>query len=224
MTAAAEKRYRLGLIGARGYVGSELIRLLAMHPAIELAFVSSRERDGQLLNGFEKSAPAGMRYENLTPEQALQRNVDVLVLALPNGLAGEWTRAYDAAHSSAVLVDLSADYRFDPDWYYGLPELNRQQYNGQKRISNPGCSATAMQLAITPMCRFPGRCSVSACPDTPVRAPRRRIRMIRISLKTISCRMPWQATSMSAKRRTGWPASCSSCRMSRRISGVCRSP
>lgn len=151
MTAPAEKRYRLGLIGARGYVGSELIRLLALHPAIELAFVSSRERDGQLLNGFENAAPAGMRYENLTPEQALQRNVDVLVLALPNGLAGEWTRAYDAAHSSTVLVDLSADYRFDPDWYYGLPELNRQQYSGQKRISNPGCYATAMQLAIAPM-------------------------------------------------------------------------
>jgi N-acetyl-gamma-glutamyl-phosphate reductase len=151
MTAAGAKRYRLGLIGARGYVGSELIRLLARHPAIELAFVSSRERDGQLLSGFEKSAPDGMRYQNLTPEQALQRNVDVLVLALPNGLAGEWSRAFDAAHSGTVLVDLSADYRFDPDWYYGLPELNRDHYRDQKRISNPGCYATAMQLAIAPM-------------------------------------------------------------------------
>jgi N-acetyl-gamma-glutamyl-phosphate reductase len=151
MTAAGAKRYRLGLIGARGYVGSELIRLLDLHADIELAFVSSRERDGQLLSGFEQSAPDGMRYENLTPEQALQRNVDVLVLALPNGLAGEWTRACDAAQSSTVLVDLSADYRFDADWYYGLPELNRDHYRDQKRISNPGCYATAMQLAIAPM-------------------------------------------------------------------------
>jgi len=50
-----------------------------------------------------------------------------------------------------VLLDLSADFRFDPSWYYGLPELTRAQYVGQRRISNPGCYATAMQLAIAPM-------------------------------------------------------------------------
>ncbi|WP_027068625.1 N-acetyl-gamma-glutamyl-phosphate reductase, partial [Novilysobacter defluvii] len=48
-------------------------------------------------------------------------------------------------------IDLSADYRFDPAWYYGLPELTRGRYAGQRRISNPGCYATAMQLAIAPM-------------------------------------------------------------------------
>src|SRR5690606_15855528 len=47
--------------------------------------------------------------------------------------------------------DLSADYRFSDDWYYGLPELTRDRYRGQKRISNPGCYATAMQLAIAPL-------------------------------------------------------------------------
>jgi N-acetyl-gamma-glutamyl-phosphate reductase len=50
-----------------------------------------------------------------------------------------------------VIVDLSADYRFDSGWYYGLPELRRGGYSGQRRISNPGCYATAMQLAIAPM-------------------------------------------------------------------------
>ena len=49
------------------------------------------------------------------------------------------------------VVDLSADYRFDERWYYGLPELTRDRYVGQRRISNPGCYATAMQLAIAPM-------------------------------------------------------------------------
>jgi N-acetyl-gamma-glutamyl-phosphate reductase len=48
-------------------------------------------------------------------------------------------------------VDLSADYRFNEDWYYGLPELTRDRYAGQKRTSNPGCYATAMQLAIAPL-------------------------------------------------------------------------
>ena len=151
MMAAGAKRYSLGLIGARGYVGSELIRLLAGHPDIDLAFVSSREREGQLLRVFEPDAPADMRYQNLTPGQALLMEVDVLVLALPNGLAGAWARAYEDARSRTVLIDLSADFRFDPDWYYGLPELNRQDCRGQKRISNPGCYATAMQLAIAPM-------------------------------------------------------------------------
>jgi N-acetyl-gamma-glutamyl-phosphate reductase len=154
MTAKVTKRHRLGLIGARGYVGSELIQLLATHPDIELAFVSSRGREGQMLSAFEPFGPAGMRYENLSPEQALSRDVDVLVLALPNGLAGEWARAHAHAHSNTVLIDLSADFRFDPDWYYGLPELNRRAYRGQKRISNPGCYATAMQLAIAPMRGF----------------------------------------------------------------------
>jgi N-acetyl-gamma-glutamyl-phosphate reductase len=50
-----------------------------------------------------------------------------------------------------VIVDLSADYRFDDRWYYGLPELTRERYAGQKHISNPGCYATAMQLAIAPL-------------------------------------------------------------------------
>ena len=50
-----------------------------------------------------------------------------------------------------VVVDLSADFRFNEGWYYGLPELTRGGYAGQKRISNPGCYATAMQLAITPL-------------------------------------------------------------------------
>src|SRR5262249_7041024 len=56
-----------------------------------------------------------------------------------------------AKHPQAVIVDLSADYRFEKNWYYGLPELTRRDYDGQRRISNPGCYATAMQLAIAPL-------------------------------------------------------------------------
>ncbi|MBS0439289.1 MAG: N-acetyl-gamma-glutamyl-phosphate reductase, partial [Proteobacteria bacterium] len=59
--------------------------------------------------------------------------------------------AIDASAPDTAIVDLSADYRFDAAWYYGLPELTRKRYAGEKRISNPGCYATAMQLAIAPM-------------------------------------------------------------------------
>ena len=59
--------------------------------------------------------------------------------------------AFKADGYDPIIIDLSADYRFDGGWYYGLPELTRGLYRGQKRISNPGCYATAMQLAIAPL-------------------------------------------------------------------------
>jgi N-acetyl-gamma-glutamyl-phosphate reductase len=140
-----------GLIGARGYVGSELIRLIAAHPDFELAFVSSRERVGQLLSDFEPDAPAGMMYVSYGPTEAAAADADALVLALPNGMAAEFVDAIDAVAPDRVLLDLSADFRFDDRWIYGLPELTRSAIVGQSRISNPGCYATAMQLAIAPM-------------------------------------------------------------------------
>ncbi|TQU26056.1 N-acetyl-gamma-glutamyl-phosphate reductase, partial [Xanthomonas perforans] len=76
---------------------------------------------------------------------------DVVILALPNGMAEPFVAAIDAAAPQTLVIDLSADYRFDPAWYYGLPELTRGSYAGQKRISNPGCYATAMQLTIAPL-------------------------------------------------------------------------
>ena len=143
--------YRLGLVGARGHVGGELIRLLARHPRIELAYVCSREREGLPVRQFEPEAPDGLDYCNLTPEQAAGLAADGVVLALPNGLAAPWLSAFERLQANPLLVDLSADYRFDPDWYYGLPELTRDHAAGRRRISNPGCYATAMQLAIAPV-------------------------------------------------------------------------
>ena len=74
-----------------------------------------------------------------------------MVLALPNGKAAAFVAAIDAVAPDTVIVDLSADYRFDDAWYYGLPELTRATTAAQRRISNPGCYATAMQLAIAPL-------------------------------------------------------------------------
>lgn len=243
----------VGLIGARGHTGAELIRLIAGHPGLELAFVSSRELAGQRLADHNPAYSGELRYENLDPEAAAARDADAVILALPNGkgepfiealnavgkkqaaeescrsglgrdqargepiapaqeppspqpsppnaFGGEGAKAEaslslspigdggraglssseaarlrapadmqvsgpggggeeqaSAAGASAppsknapVIVDLSADHRFDAAWYYGLPELTRQRYTGQRRISNPGCYATAMQLAIAPL-------------------------------------------------------------------------
>ena len=141
----------VGIIGARGYVGSELIRLIAAHPELELAFVSSREREGQRLADHEAGYAGDLAYVSYGPEEAAGQSVDALVLALPNGKAAPFVAALDVVAPDTLVVDLSADYRFDDGWYYGLPELTRARYAGQRRISNPGCYATAMQLAVAPM-------------------------------------------------------------------------
>ena len=144
-------RISLGLVGARGYVGAELIKLVAAHPRFELAFVSSRERDGQRLSDHEPAYTGDLRYTKLGPEAVAGQGVDALVLALPNGMAPAFTAALDWDGKDAVVVDLSADFRFDDNWHYGLPELTRHHAGGARRISNPGCYATAMQLAVAPM-------------------------------------------------------------------------
>lgn len=149
--SASSTHFRIGLIGARGYVGSELIRLITAHPALELAYVGSRERDGLEVKRFEPAAPDGLHYGNLGPVDVVREVLDVVVLALPNGLAAPWVEAFKRIRPETLLLDLSADYRFDAGWYYGLPELTRDAYAMQRRISNPGCYATAMQLAIAPM-------------------------------------------------------------------------
>lgn len=142
---------RIGIVGARGHVGSELIRLISGHSDLELGFVSSRERDGQPLASHEPGYEGGLLYSMLGPQQAAEQGMDAIILALPNGMAAPYVAAVDERPGTSVLVDLSADYRFDPAWYYGLPELTRARAAGQGRISNPGCYATAMQLALAPV-------------------------------------------------------------------------
>ncbi len=141
----------VGIVGARGYTGAELIRLIDRHPELDLAFVSSRELDGKPVRDQIEGFSGDLRYENLSHEQVGGKGADAVVLALPNGKAAELVAAIDAQAPSTAIVDLSADYRFNDDWYYGLPELTRGKYAGQARISNPGCYATAMQLAIAPL-------------------------------------------------------------------------
>lgn len=143
--------FTLGIVGARGHTGAELIKLVAAHPRLQLAFVSSRERAGQPLADHHPGFDGQLHYENLDADAVAAKGVDAVILALPNGLAAPFVAAIEAARPDTVIVDLSADHRFEGRWYYGLPELTRRQYDGQRHISNPGCYATAMQLAIHPL-------------------------------------------------------------------------
>jgi N-acetyl-gamma-glutamyl-phosphate reductase len=146
-----DNKKSIGIVGARGHTGAELIRLVAAHPALDLAFVSSRELDGQRVDAHVAEYRGDLRYTSPTHADLPKLGADVMILALPNGKAAECVAAFDEAGVDPLIVDLSADFRFDERWYYGLPELTRDKWRGQKRISNPGCYATAMQLSIAPL-------------------------------------------------------------------------
>ncbi|MGY1531262.1 N-acetyl-gamma-glutamyl-phosphate reductase [Luteimonas sp. A649] len=141
----------VGIVGARGHTGAELIRLLAAHPGFELAAVSSRELDGQRVADHVPGFQGGLRYASLAHDELGSLALDAWVLALPNGKSDACVASLAASDAEPVIVDLSADHRFNDGWYYGLPELTRDTYAGQRRIANPGCYASAMQLAIAPV-------------------------------------------------------------------------
>lgn len=138
---------KLGIIGARGYVGGELLRLLNLHDDFVLTAVSSRQLQGQrVCDQFEHSSELEIRH--LRPDDLQELGLDALVLALPNGLSEPWVQA---ASDRTVVVDVSADHRFTDLWTYGLPEHRRESIRGATRIANPGCYATAMQVALRPI-------------------------------------------------------------------------
>ena len=141
----ADKK-RIGIIGARGFVGGELLKLIAAHPKLKLAYASSRQQADTAIEGFN-----GAIFENLSPDEAADRAADLVFLALPNGVAAPWVDVILKAAPKTRFIDMSADYRFEGGWAYGLPELNREAVRGAALIANPGCYATAAQLAIAPM-------------------------------------------------------------------------
>ncbi|MSP24468.1 MAG: N-acetyl-gamma-glutamyl-phosphate reductase [Myxococcales bacterium] len=152
MGTTAGRRLRVGVIGARGYVGAELLRILWRHPQLTLAFVSSRQLAGAPLSEvLPEATDAGVTIESLEPEEAASRGVDALFLALPNGHAEPYVAAVDRACPDALVVDLSADHRFTATFAYGLPEHHRARLIGARRIANPGCYATCAQLALEPL-------------------------------------------------------------------------
>jgi N-acetyl-gamma-glutamyl-phosphate reductase / acetylglutamate kinase len=125
---AASQQKRLALIGARGYTGQTLTSLLSDHPHLELTHVSSRQLEGYSLQEYTK---ADIKYSNLSVEdvERMERDgeVDAWVMALPNGICKPFVDAIDRGakerkgNEGSVVVDLSADYRFEDGWTYGLP-------------------------------------------------------------------------------------------------------
>ncbi|MEM7741041.1 MAG: Asd/ArgC dimerization domain-containing protein [Pseudomonadota bacterium] len=146
---------RLGLIGARGYVGRELIGAIDTDDQFDLLYASSRALAGRALGsspGLSGLSRFGeLMAEDIGPDEASERPVDVVVLGLPNGMSGPFVDALERRQPETLIIDLGADHRYKDGWVYGSPELNGKALPGAKRIANPGCYATAANLALMPL-------------------------------------------------------------------------
>ncbi|RIL11602.1 MAG: N-acetyl-gamma-glutamyl-phosphate reductase [Proteobacteria bacterium] len=158
------------IIGASGYSGAELLRLIAHHPEIEIAFVTADSQVGRDVG--EIHPHLAVHYRGLITRQleAAAREIsscDVVFVALPHG---ESCKAYSLLRDSRLIVDLGGDFRLKDlqlyerwygcshaatenlsEWCYGLPEIFRAELSRTKRVANPGCYATAIILAAAPL-------------------------------------------------------------------------
>jgi N-acetyl-gamma-glutamyl-phosphate reductase len=162
--------HKVAVIGASGYTGVELLRLLAGHPAVTVTCVTSRQQAGQPL-GEAFPSLAGifdLTFEAVEPA-ALSGRADLVFLAVPHQAAMGMVPQLLAA--GCRVVDLSADYRLHDaavyaEWYephqtpellaeavYGLPELYRERVRGARLVANPGCYPTSAALALAPLLR-----------------------------------------------------------------------
>ena len=141
----------VGLVGARGYVGREVVRLIEADGAFALTLATSRALAGRTLAEAFEGTRGDLTVTDDGPEAVAARGCDAYVLGLPNGLAAPYAAAIEAASPGSVIVDLSADHRGAPGWTYGLPELNRDAIRSARRIANPGCYATAAILSLWPV-------------------------------------------------------------------------
>ena len=142
---------RVGVIGGAGYTAGELLRLLVNHPAAEIAFVHSDSNAGNAL-GDVHGGLLGETNLRFTAEYDLGA-IDVLFLCSAHGRSREFLAA-NALPEGLRIVDLAQDFRDESEGFvYGLPELNRDRIRAARRVANPGCFATAIQLALLPLAR-----------------------------------------------------------------------
>ena len=147
---------KVGIIGGSGYTGGELIRLVLHHPALELDFVYSTTRPDTPLHDTHVDL-LGTADHNFT--DTINPEVDVVFLCVGHGKSVGFLEKNQFSDQT-VIIDLSNDFRLendaqfrDYDFVYGLPEHQRNKIENAKAIANPGCFATAIQLALLPLAK-----------------------------------------------------------------------
>ncbi|HRE12947.1 MAG TPA: N-acetyl-gamma-glutamyl-phosphate reductase [Usitatibacteraceae bacterium] len=158
----------VGIVGGTGYTGVELLRLLAAHPDVRVRAITSRGEAGTRVDRMFPSLRGHYDLEFTDPATTDLTGCDCVFFATPNGVAmGQAGALVDAG---VKVIDFSADFRIQDiatweRWYkmkhaapalvaeaaYGLPEMNREKIRGARLVANPGCYATAVQLALLPL-------------------------------------------------------------------------
>ena len=161
-------KINVAIIGATGFTGSELVRILVNHPNVEIVAITSESRAGEMFSDVHPQF-FGIYDKKLISTKALDKShIDVAFLALPHGVSMRYVE--DFAHESFKIIDLSGDFRLaDPktykDWYkmdhsyksgfdkavYGLPELYKEQIKTATLVANPGCFPTSAILGLAPL-------------------------------------------------------------------------
>jgi N-acetyl-gamma-glutamyl-phosphate reductase len=159
---------KVGVVGGTGYTGVELLRLLAAHPEVEVTAITSRAEAGVKVADYFPSLRGRYDLAFTDPNSAPLKGCDCVFFATPNGVA--MSQARPLLESGSRIVDFSADLRLKDravweKWYkvphaspelfaeavYGLPEINRERIRKARLVANPGCYATAVQLALLPL-------------------------------------------------------------------------
>lgn len=159
---------RVGIVGGTGYTGVELLRLLARHPEVELAAITSRGDAGRPVSDMFPSLRGHVDLAFSDPAQSGLERCDAVFFATPNGIAMQQVPAL--LDAGVKVIDLAADFRLKDEaswekWYgmphacpevlkgavYGLPEVNREQVRSAQLVANPGCYPTAVQLGFIPL-------------------------------------------------------------------------
>jgi len=142
------QKNQVGIAGAAGYTGGELLRILLNHPHVEIAWAHSRSH----LNEQVAAAHTDLLGEtNLCFSNPVWEKTDIVFLCMGHGESKKYLLE-NSVPDHIRIIDLSQDFRLDDSWIYGLPEMNRDSIRkNTKHIANPGCFATTIQLALLPL-------------------------------------------------------------------------
>ncbi|EKB49386.1 N-acetyl-gamma-glutamyl-phosphate reductase [Cecembia lonarensis] len=142
------KKIKTAIIGAAGYTGGELLRLLVHHPACELIYVHSNSQKGKKVTKVHPDLIG--ETELVFTDEVQTEGIEALFLGLPHGQTKGFLEKH-AFPKDTVIIDLSTDFRDESNGFtYGLPEVNKDKIKQAKKIANPGCFATGIQLALAP--------------------------------------------------------------------------
>ena len=147
--AGKEGVVKVGILGAAGYTGGELIRLLVNHPEVEIVFANSESNAGNKVYDVHEGLIGDTELE-FTSEMPFDK-VDVVFFCFGHGKSEQFLKEHTIP-SHVKIIDLAQDFRIrgDHDYVYGLPEINKEAIQEAQHVANPGCFATCIQVALLP--------------------------------------------------------------------------